>query len=110
MSGCMVGWSHSKFGKHEGVELETLITEAALGAMDDAGVAPAVVVEKVAAGTDGFGYNARTDVYEDLFAAGVLDPTKVTRTALENACSVSGLLITAGAIVVSHESEDGDDG
>jgi chaperonin GroEL len=75
----------------------------------NAGVAPAVVVERVANGTDGFGYNARNDTYEDLLAAGVLDPTKVTRTALENACSVAGMLITAEALIVTPlEENEGD--
>jgi chaperonin GroEL len=67
----------------------------------NAGAAPAVVVEKVMAGEGNFGFNARTGVYEDLCAAGVLDPTKVTRTALENACSVAGMLITAEALIVT---------
>ena len=46
-----------------------------------------------------FGYNARTDVYEDLVEAGVIDPTKVTRTALQNAASIAGLMITTEAMV-----------
>ena len=65
----------------------------------NAGVDASVVVGKVKEGTGAFGYNARTDVFEDLIVAGVLDPTKVTRTALQNAASVSGLLLTTGAMI-----------
>ena len=68
-----------------------------------------MVVEKVANGDDGFGYNARTDTYEDLLAAGVLDPAKVTRTALENACSVAGMLITAEALIVTPLDDSEED-
>jgi len=75
----------------------------------NAGVAPSVVVEKVANAADGFGYNARTDTYEDLLAAGVLDPAKVTRTALQNACSVAGMLITAEALIVTPLDETEED-
>ena len=75
----------------------------------NAGVAPSVVVERVAGGKSGFGYNARTDTYEDLLEAGVLDPAKVTRTALENACSVAGMLITAEALIVTPLEENEDD-
>jgi len=65
----------------------------------NAGVEGALVVQKVAAGEGAFGYNADTDTYEDLIRAGVPDPTKVTRTALENAASISGLLLTTEALV-----------
>ena len=64
-----------------------------------------IVVNRVMAEKDAFGYNAQTDVYEDLFKAGVIDPTKVTRTALENAASIAGLLLTTEA-VVSEKPED----
>jgi chaperonin GroEL len=52
-----------------------------------------------------FGYNALTDAYEDLFQAGVIDPTKVTRTALQNAASIAGLLLTTEAIVVEKKED-----
>ena len=65
----------------------------------NAGVEGSIVVNKVASETAGFGYNAQTDTYEDLFKAGVIDPTKVTRTALENAASISGLMLTTEAVV-----------
>ena len=60
----------------------------------NAGFEGAIVLEKVMHGKDGFGFNAATDVYEDLFNAGVIDPKKVTRIALQNAASVAGLLLT----------------
>ncbi len=67
----------------------------------NAGEEGAVVVSKVLATADvNFGYNAETGVYEDLVLAGVIDPTKVTRTALENAASIAGLLLTTEAMVV----------
>ena len=66
---------------------------------NNAGIEGALVVQKVAAGEGAFGYNADTDVYEDLIKAGVPDPTKVTRSALENAASIAGLLLTTECLV-----------
>jgi chaperonin GroEL len=72
----------------------------------NAGVEGAIVVAKVRDSEEAsFGYNAATDKYEDLVKAGVIDPTKVTRTALQNAASISGLLLTTEAVVV-EEKED----
>jgi len=71
----------------------------------NAGFDPSIVVDKVKNGKDGFGLNALTLTYEDLFQAGVIDPTKVTRVALENAHSVASLLLIAEA-VVSELSEE----
>ncbi len=65
----------------------------------NAGVEGAVVVQKILEGEGAFGFNAETEVYEDLVKAGVIDPTKVTRTALQNAASVAGLLLTTEAMV-----------
>jgi chaperonin GroEL len=76
---------------------------------DNAGVEGSIVVQKVLEGKGAFGYNARTEVYEDLIKAGVIDPTKVTRIALENAASVAGLMLTTEAVVVEKPSKDGDD-
>ncbi|MEO1022688.1 MAG: chaperonin GroEL [Bacteroidota bacterium] len=73
---------------------------------NNAGIEGAIVVQKVYEGKDAFGYNARTEVYEDLVAAGVIDPTKVTRTALENAASVAGLLLTTEAVVSEKPEEE----
>ena len=66
---------------------------------DNAGVEGALVVQKVASGDGNLGYNADTDVYEDMIQAGVPDPTKVTRSALENAASIASLLLTTEALV-----------
>lgn len=76
---------------------------------NNAGVEGSIVVQKVLEGKDAYGYNARTEKYEDLIKAGVIDPTKVTRTALENAASVAGLLLTTEAVIVEKPSKDGDD-
>jgi chaperonin GroEL len=71
----------------------------------NAGVEGSIVVQKVRESEGNFGFNARTEVYEDLVKAGVIDPTKVTRTALENAASVAGLLLTTEA-VISEKPQD----
>ena len=71
----------------------------------NAGMEGSIVVQKVREGKDDFGYNARTDKYENLFAAGVIDPTKVTRVALENAASIAGMLLTTEC-VLSDIKED----
>src|SRR6056297_2111722 len=76
---------------------------------NNAGVEGSIVVQKVKEGKGSYGFNARTEVYEDLIKAGVIDPTKVTRTALENAASVAGLMLTTEAVVVEKPSKDGDD-
>src|SRR5205085_2016547 len=67
--------------------------------VQNAGLEGSIVLQKVQEGKGGFGYNARTDKVEDLTQAGVIDPTKVTRTALQNAASVAGLLLTTEALV-----------
>jgi chaperonin GroEL len=65
------------------------------------------VVEKIRAQKEkSFGYNAQTDEYEDLVEAGVIDPTKVTRTALQNAASVAALLLTTECVVVEKKEEE----
>jgi len=76
---------------------------------NNAGAEGSIVVQKVLEGEGGFGYNARTEQYEDLIEAGVIDPTKVTRTALENAASVAGLMLTTEALISDKPSEGDDD-
>ena len=66
---------------------------------ENAGVEGSVVLQKVLNGKGSYGYNARTNVYEDLMAAGVIDPAKVTRVALENAASISGMVLTTEATI-----------
>ncbi len=73
----------------------------------NAGHEGAVVINKVAAGKGGFGFNARTEKYEDLLAAGVIDPAKVTRCALQNAASVASLLLTTEAMIADKPKKKG---
>ena len=73
----------------------------------NAGAEGSIVVAKVREGKGAFGYNAQTDVYEDLVKAGVIDPTKVVRTALQNAASIAGLLLTTEAVVVEKPEAEG---
>ncbi|MDG2425284.1 MAG: chaperonin GroEL [Flavobacteriales bacterium] len=87
-----------------GVEIVRRATESPLRQIvANAGGEGAVVVNKVREGKGDYGYNARTEVFEDLFKAGVIDPTKVTRVALENAVSISGMLITTECVVADVE-------
>ncbi|MBR4976179.1 MAG: chaperonin GroEL [Thermoguttaceae bacterium] len=78
------------------------ITQIAGNAGKDGGV----VAEKVREGSGNFGYNALTDTYEDLVAAGVIDPAKVTRSALQNAASVASLMLTSDALVADMPKDD----
>ncbi len=71
----------------------------------NAGNEGSVVAQKVKEGEGAFGYNARTEVYEDLFKAGVIDPTKVVRVALENAASIAGMLLTTECIITDEEDD-----
>ena len=71
----------------------------------NAGKEGAVIVQKVREGKGDFGYNARADVYENLFAAGVVDPAKVTRVALENAASIAGMFLTTECVIVEKKED-----
>ena len=73
--------------------------------VSNAGKEGAVVVQKVREGQGDFGYNARTDVYEHMKAAGVVDPAKVTRVALENAASIAGMFLTTECVIVEKKEE-----
>jgi chaperonin GroEL len=73
---------------------------------ENAGSEGSIVVDRVRSGSDGFGYNAQSNEYEDLVSAGVIDPTKVVRTALQNAASIAGLLLTTEAVVVEQPQEE----
>ncbi|MFA6644680.1 MAG: chaperonin GroEL [Bacteroidales bacterium] len=72
----------------------------------NAGKEGAVVVQKVREGKGNFGYNAATDKYEDLYEAGVIDPTKVTRVALENAASIAGMFLTTECVITDKKEEN----
>ena len=77
---------------------------------ENAGHEGSIIVQKVKDGEDDFGFNARNEEYGNLLDEGVLDPTKVTRSALENAASVGGMLLTTEAVVADLEDEDDEDG
>ncbi len=72
----------------------------------NAGAEASIVVAKVREGDGGFGYNAQTDTYEDLVKSGVIDPTKVVRSALQNAASIASLLLTTEAVVVERPEDE----
>ncbi len=71
----------------------------------NSGIEGSIVVQKVKEGKDDFGFNARTEEYENLYKAGVIDPTKVTRIALENAASVAGMLLTTECVLADKKEE-----
>jgi chaperonin GroEL len=73
--------------------------------VSNAGGEPSVVINKIRENKGNYGYNARTDIYEDLFEAGVIDPTKVTRLALENAASIAALLLTTECVVADKKED-----
>ncbi len=83
-----------------GVQIVKKALEAPLRTIaDNAGVEGSVILQKVLNGKDSYGYNARTDKFEDLKKAGVIDPTKVTRIALENAASIAGMVLTTECVI-----------
>ena len=92
--------------ENTGVEIvKRAIEEPLRQIVINSGKEGAVVVQKIKEGKADFGYNARTDVYENLYQAGVIDPAKVTRIALENAASIAGMFLTTEAVIV-EEKED----
>jgi len=72
----------------------------------NAGIDGSIVIQKIKEGKGDFGFNARTEVYENLFKAGVIDPTKVSRVALENAASIAGMLLTTECVVADKPKEE----
>ena len=89
-----------------GVHIVARAIEAPLRAIaENAGMEGSVVCQKVREGKADFGYNARADRYEPLFAAGVIDPTKVTRVALQNAASVAGMFLTTECVIADKKEE-----
>ncbi|MEO6231430.1 MAG: chaperonin GroEL [Ferruginibacter sp.] len=72
----------------------------------NSGIEGSIVVQKIKEGEGDFGFNARTEVYEKMFKAGVIDPTKVTRIALENAASIAGMLLTTECVIADRPKED----
>ncbi|NEM98867.1 chaperonin GroEL [Pontibacter burrus] len=91
-----------------GVSIIKTALEAPLRTIvSNAGGEGSVVVQAVREGKADYGYNARDDKYENMFAAGIIDPTKVTRLALENAASIAGLLLTTECVVSEEPAEEG---
>jgi chaperonin GroEL len=91
-----------------GVNIIRIAIEAPLRTIvANAGGEGSVVVNEVKSGKGDYGYNARTDKYENMIAAGVIDPTKVTRLALENAASISALLLTTECVIAEEKEEGG---
>ena len=72
----------------------------------NAGIDGSIVIQKIVEGKGDFGFNARTEVYENLFKAGVIDPTKVSRVALENAASIAGMLLTTECVIADKPKKD----
>ena len=90
-----------------GIEIvKRAIEEPLRQIVDNAGVEGAVVVQKVKDGKGDFGYNARTNTYENFFAAGVIDPAKVTRVALENAASIAGMFLTTECVIADKKEDN----
>jgi chaperonin GroEL len=74
--------------------------------VENSGIEGSIVIQKIKEGKDDFGYNARTDKYEHLYKSGVIDPTKVTRVALENAASVAGMFLTTECVLAEKKEEN----
>ncbi|HCT94959.1 MAG: chaperonin GroL [Bacteroidetes bacterium GWE2_39_28] len=74
--------------------------------VENSGIEGSIVIQKIKEGKDDFGYNARTDKYEHLYKSGVIDPTKVTRIALENAASVAGMFLTTECVLAEKKEEN----
>ncbi|MDZ7743521.1 MAG: chaperonin GroEL [Bacteroidota bacterium] len=74
--------------------------------VENAGIEGSLIVQKVKEGKGDFGFNAQTEKYENLYDSGVIDPTKVTRVALENAASIAGMLLTTECVLVEHKDDD----
>ncbi len=93
--------------QNTGVNIVRLALEAPLRTIvENAGLEGSVVIQKVKEGKKDFGFNARNNTYENMIASGVIDPTKVTRLALENASSIAGLLLTTEAVVTEIKEDN----
>ena len=93
--------------QNHGIEIALRAMEAPLREIvTNAGEEPSVILNKVKEGQGNYGYNAATGEFVDMVDAGILDPTKVTRTALQNAASIAGLMITTEAMVADAPKKD----
>jgi len=94
-------------GENTGIQIiRRAIEEPLRQICENAGIEGSIVVQKVKEGTGDFGYNARTDKYENLIAAGVIDPTKVGRVALENAASIASMLLTTECVLADDPEDE----
>ena len=103
---CLEGMDAVNADEKTGINIiKRAIEEPLRQIVANAGKEGAVVVQKVREGSADYGYNARADVYENLFAAGVVDPAKVTRVALENAASIAGMFLTTECVIVEKKED-----
>jgi chaperonin GroEL len=82
------------------------LEEPARQIVENAGQEGSVIIQKIKQGKDDFGFNARTEKFENLFESGVIDPTKVTRVALENAASIAGMFLTTECVIVEEPADE----
>ena len=103
----LVGLKGDNEDETTGIEIiRRAIEEPLRQIVANAGLEGAVIVQKVKDGEGDFGYNARTDQYENLFKSGVIDPAKVTRVALENAASIDGMFLTTECVIAEKKEEN----
>ena len=103
---CLEGMETANADEKTGINIiKRAIEEPLRQIVANAGKEGAVIVQKVREGKADYGYNARADVYENLFAAGVVDPAKVTRVALENAASIAGMFLTTECVIVEKKED-----
>ena len=104
---CLKSLKADNDDEQTGINIIARAIEAPLRTIcDNAGVEGSVVIQKIKEGKGDFGYNARTEVYENLLSAGVIDPTKVSRVALENAASVAGMFLTTECVIADKKEEN----
>ncbi|HET6402979.1 MAG TPA: chaperonin GroEL [Candidatus Kapabacteria bacterium] len=108
----MAGLSNGLYTNEKNLDIKTGIDiirrsleEPLRQIVNNAGLEGSVIVNQVKSGKNDYGFNAATEVYENLFASGVIDPTKVTRTALQNAASVAALLLSTEAVIVEKKED-----
>ena len=103
----LVDLKGSNEDENTGINIIRLAVEAPLRTIvSNSGKEASVVIQKVKEGSGSYGYNAKDDTYEDLLEAGIIDPKKVTRLALENAASVAGMLLTTECVIADEPEED----
>ncbi|MPM94517.1 60 kDa chaperonin [bioreactor metagenome] len=103
----MDGYKGENEDETTGIEIvKRAIEEPLRQIVANSGKEGAVIVQRVREGKADFGYNARTDQYENLYQTGVIDPTKVARVALENAASIAGMFLTTECVITDKKEEN----